>query len=274
VNRFLALLTNNEGFVYFFNATERELVSGLHDSHAFIAEYYNLDLHYCNQWRVRLTKTGLELDLEDDELIDFDVAGLMEYIKNDMVNDFGGLEAFNMAAVKSNSWLLKFITAPSENVQMAAVRESGLSIQFIQNPSKSVQLAAVKQNGCVIQFLKEPSEAVQLAAVKQNGFSVQFLREPSEAVQLAAVKQNPFAITLLSTPSEDLKLKAVKINGSIVGLMDKPSTEIQLAAVKQNVKHLKYIDNPSSEILDFVKAGGGIDGAASSRNEVEPIRTT
>jgi hypothetical protein len=78
----------------------------------------------------------------------------------------------------------------SEAVQLAAVRQDGWVIKYIEDQSEAVQLAAVRQNGYAIQHIRDPSEAVQLAAVRQNAWLIGYIKSPSEMVKLVVMEQN------------------------------------------------------------------------------------
>jgi hypothetical protein len=64
-----------------------------------------------------------------------------------------------------------------EEIQLAAVKEDKNLIKYIKNPTEPVQLAAVEQEGYLIQFIDNPTEPVQLAAVKKNPHSIQHIYE-------------------------------------------------------------------------------------------------
>ena len=137
----------------------------------------------------------------------------------------------------------------SVELQLAAMKQDGMLVRYIANPSREVQLAAVTQDGFAIQYIEEPSLDVQLAAVRQNGLAIQYIKEPSRQVQLVAVTQDGFAIQYIEEPSLDVQLAAVKQDGRAICYMRDVSPEVQLAAVRQNGLAVQYIKEPSRQVL-------------------------
>ena len=85
----------------------------------------------------------------------------------------------------------------TEEEQLAAVKENGFVIRYIVNPSEEVQLAAVKQNVYAIQYIKNQSKVVQLEAVKQDGHAIKFIKNPSEEVLKTCLLSNDGDVSLL-----------------------------------------------------------------------------
>jgi hypothetical protein len=102
------------------------------------------------------------------------------------------------------SLLLEHLNTYSVEVQLAAVKQDGYIIKFIKNPSPEVQLEAVKQNSCAIQRINNPGLEVQLAAVRNYGCSIYYIDNPSPEVQLEAVKQSRQAIRHIKNPSPEV----------------------------------------------------------------------
>ena len=157
-------------------------------------------------------------------------------------------EAEQLAAVKQDGYIIRYIKNPSEQVQLAAVKQDGRSIQYIKNPSEQMQLAAAIQNGEAIRYIKTPPEQVQLAAVKQDCYAIQYIDNPSEEAQLTAVKKDGRAIKYIHNPSEQVQLAAVEENYWVIQYIDNPSEQVQLAAVKKDGRAIGDIKNPSEQV--------------------------
>lgn len=141
----------------------------------------------------------------------------------------------------------------SEECQIAAVKKNGLIIRYIENPSEEVQLEAVKNNGFAIEHIEKPSEEVQVAAMETNGHAIQGIENPSEAAQIAAVGYNGHAIIYIKNPSEAVQLAAIKQSEYAIKHIENPSIKVQLAAVSQSPGAIGFIQNPSKEVLDFIE---------------------
>ena len=142
--KFLSLVSNN-GKVYFFNANLRKELKDSNyrfDSHASICKYYNLNEDKMNKWEVDIfPKIVLNLDMMNAK---DDTRHVENYVKNNLIEDFGGLEELQLEAVMQNGYAIKCIENPSEAVQLTAVAQNRLAIRYIKNPSEAVKLTAIK----------------------------------------------------------------------------------------------------------------------------------
>ena len=68
---------------------------------------------------------------------------------------------------------------------IAAVKRDSYSLRFVKDQTEEICLAAVNQNGYSLQFVKDQTEAICLVAVKQNVGSLQFVLDFELFVKLS-----------------------------------------------------------------------------------------
>jgi hypothetical protein len=97
---------------------------------------------------------------------------------------------------------------------LAAVKQNSYALRFVSEQTEEICLAAVKQNGYALRFVSEQTEEICLAAVKQDGYALQYVSEQTEEICLAAVKQNSYALEFVSeTIMQSLQADEIEIDG-------------------------------------------------------------
>lgn len=149
--------------------------------------------------------------------------------------------------VSYDSFLIRFIDRPSEDVQLAAVTHYPKSIAWISNPSREVQMRAVRGNILAIQGISSPHEDAQLYAVMENWTAIQYIREPSERVQMEAVKRCTSSYNNIIEPADS-------VHNYIAGVMPsylrrrKVPKETQFLAIKKNLANIVYLNYPDIDV--------------------------
>jgi hypothetical protein len=162
-------------------------------------------------------------------------------------------EEKQLAVVRKDSTILRYIQNPTEAVQLEAVKQNGYVIQYIKKPTEAVQLEAVKQNGYAVSQFTNPSEIVQIEAVKQKGDAIRYIQNPSISVQLEAVKQCGYAIEHIENPSGEVQLEAIKENIHAIFNIKNLSEAVQFAVIKKSPDLFRYIKEPTQKVLEYMK---------------------
>jgi hypothetical protein len=74
-------------------------------------------------------------------------------------------EEFNLAAVRANGELIKYINTPSEEVKVAAVGTTPRAITYLTKPSEALQILAMTKEPALLLSIKEPCAAARYLAL-------------------------------------------------------------------------------------------------------------
>ncbi len=92
-----------------------------------------------------------------------------------------------LAGIKVLNEALKLDT---EKQQLAAVKRDGNVIRFIKKPSEKVQIAAIKQNKSSIKHIKKPTKLAMFFATEPG--KVTSIKPASKAIQAVKVPFHKF----------------------------------------------------------------------------------
>lgn len=97
-------------------------------------------------------------------------------------------DRYNLFRVRRNSFYIRQISNPSEEMQMAAVQSdfTGHSIRHIDNPTERVQMYVIEKWSGYIIDIDNPTELVQLKAIEQNPFNIYLIKKPTELAKVYA----------------------------------------------------------------------------------------
>ena len=98
------------------------------------------------------------------------------------------LDEFNQTigpkSIRRNPSLIRYVAAPTKEMQMIAVNEDPETIKFIENPVESAQIIVVKKDPLLIRFIENPTEKVQLIACNKNPKAKIYIKNPSPKIRM------------------------------------------------------------------------------------------
>lgn len=143
-------------------------------------------------------------------------------------------ESLCLFAIKINPFVLRYISAQTEEMCLRAVRHRPETFSFVKIQTRKICLAAMNASPLTLigfwpkrgpmsnfekirhpdsqintrhnlNLVENQTEEICLASVKRNGMTVCFAHDQTNRVQFEAVKENLSAFTKIHCPSDDVK---------------------------------------------------------------------
>lgn len=152
-------------------------------------------------------------------------------------------EEEQIAAVKRNGMVIRFLNAPSDDVKREAILNNPLCIEYIEDLSEDLGILAVRLLWNSIKYIKNLTDNIMREAVKSKGWAIQFIENPSEEIKLLAVAKDFDAIKYIKNPSEAVQIKAIETYWGAIRFIDNPTLEARRTAIKIDEESINYIMN-------------------------------
>ena len=159
------------------------------------------------------------------------------------------LDELKKQALQTNSYAIKCIYNPSEEMQLYAVNIHPLLIEYIKNSTPKVQMFAIRRDPLLFRKISKPSIEVQRHMVDNAENAIPNNTDKLDiTIQRRGVTRNPNFIIKINNPSEEIQMLAIQGNPTVIKYIEEPTDEVLKMAVESEPTIIRDIISPSEEL--------------------------